>query len=594
MSKPPPKGAASATKQAQLPVEPSAGKAYQTRSHAPAAATQSPMQSASVAQDLSEETCNPSPLCRIVESLTHIIDGNKINATVKRNLESIIQFALKAEKEEALSQMGNAGTAKVREICDAIKADIVHLHNSLYNHLKTHTVQLEDVLNTTSAILTGNDKLKEAAETAKTDINEVISKVSKVTVTADKIVSDSKTYRDALLAKPNQTNRMGVDPKILSDLERKAKQILVGVHGSDGDALLSKSLTEIIGKANDALTPIEDSAKPKEVKVVAALKTRGKTLLLTMNSRSAADWVRETDIEMKFTDAFSISSHVRQRTYNLILPGIPTTFNPDNAAHLREVEEINSLRANTIFKARWIKPIGRRRPDQTHAYAIFSLFSVNATNELIRDGIIVCGAKVRPKKQKHEPMQCMRCRRWGHLVTECKADSDVCGRCGDNHRTDACTSKDKLYCVNCEDSSHPSWSRECPEFNRKCHISDERNPVNTMPFYPTEHDWTLITRPAKIPLEDRFPKQYVVSNAPHPEHRQRDATRRMPQGTQERTGAPKGKGKQTNPNFTPLGHRKGEGEPPVGSILWMAERDNSVLDYDNTDESNPLAPPGWP
>src|SRR5712675_3174412 len=124
-------------------------------------------------------------------------------------------------------------------------------------------------------------------------------------------------YRDTLLAKPNQTNRMGVDPKILSDLERKAKQILVGVHGSDGDALLSKSLTEIIGKANDALTPIEDSAKPKEVKVVAALKTRGKTLLLTMNSRSTADWVREMDIEMKFTDAFSISLHVRQRTYNL-------------------------------------------------------------------------------------------------------------------------------------------------------------------------------------------------------------------------------------------------------------------------------------
>jgi len=386
------------------------------------------MQSASVAQDLSEETRNPSPLCRIVESLTHIIEGNKINATVKRNLESIIQFALKAEKEEALSQTGNAGTAKVREIRDAIKADIVHLHNSLYNHLKTHTAQLEDVLNTTSAILTGNDKLKEAAETAKTDINEVISKVSKVTVTTDKIVSDLKTYRDALLAKPNQTNRMGVDPKILSDLERKAKQILVGVHGSDGDALLSKSLTEIIGKANDALTPIEDSAKPKEVKVVAALKTRGKTLLLTMNSRSAADWVRETDIEMKFTDAFSISSHVRQRTYNLILPGIPTTFNPDNAAHLREVEEINSLRANTIFKARWIKPIGRRRPDRTHTYAILTLFSVDATNGLIRDRIVICGAKVRPKKQKQEPMQCMRCRCWGHLVADCKSDMDTLSR----------------------------------------------------------------------------------------------------------------------------------------------------------------------
>src|SRR5882672_10530632 len=104
MSKPPLKGVASATKQAQPPAESSAGKVYQTRSHAPAAAIQSPLQSASIMQDLSKETHNPSPLCKIVESLTHIINGNKINATVKCNLESIIQFALKTEKE-ALSQM---------------------------------------------------------------------------------------------------------------------------------------------------------------------------------------------------------------------------------------------------------------------------------------------------------------------------------------------------------------------------------------------------------------------------------------------------------------------------------------------------------
>jgi len=417
-------------------------------------------------------------------------------------MEAIIIFALKAEKEGERGQTGDTGTVKVCEICEAVQTDIVYMHNSLLNHLKLHTKQLEDILNTTSAILTGNDKLKEVAETANTDIKEVISKVSKVTVTVDKIVSDSKMYHDALLVKPTQTNKTGVDPKILSDLERKAKQILVGLYSPDGNTLLNKSLTEIIDKANEALTPIEDSTKPTEVKVIAALKTRGKALLLTLNSRSAADWVRETDIEMKFTESFSRSSHMRQRTFNLILLGIPTTFDPDNTVHLREVEEVNHLRTNTIFKARWIKPIGRRCPDQAHAYTILSLFSVDATNDLIRDGIIVCGAKVRLKKQKQEPMQCMRCRRWGHLVAECKSDVDICSRCGDNHCTNACTNKDKLYCVNCEDSSHPSWSRECPEFNRRCLISDERNPENALPFYPTEHDWTLVTRPAKIPLEE--------------------------------------------------------------------------------------------
>src|SRR5712671_2211548 len=214
---------------------------------------------------------------------------------------------------------------KVCEIHEAIKADIVHMHNSLCNHLNAHTKQVEDVLNTTSAILTGNDKLKEATESANTGIKEIISKVSKVTATADKIISEMKTYRDALLVQPAQTNKMGVDLKILSNMERKAKQILVDMHGLDGDTLLNKSLTKIIDKANKALTLIEDSAKPMEVKVVAALKTCGKALLLTLNSRNAADWIREMDIKMKFTDTFSKSSHVRQRTYNLILPGIPIT-----------------------------------------------------------------------------------------------------------------------------------------------------------------------------------------------------------------------------------------------------------------------------
>jgi len=81
-------------------------------------------------------------------------------------MEAIIIFALKAEKEGERGQTGDTGTVKVCEICEASKPIIVYMHNSLLNHLKLHTKQLEDILNTTSAILTGNDKLKEVAETA--------------------------------------------------------------------------------------------------------------------------------------------------------------------------------------------------------------------------------------------------------------------------------------------------------------------------------------------------------------------------------------------------------------------------------------------
>ena len=167
-----------------------------------------------------------------------------------------------------------------------------------------------------------------------------------------------------------------------------------------------------------------------------------------------------------------------------------------------------------IIKAKWIKPIGRRRPDQTHAFVIITLSSADSANILIRDRMNICNVRVRPKKQKAEPVQCMKCRKWGHFASDCQADKDTCGTCGDSHRTNACTNKGKIYCVSCGDKSHPSWDRTCPEFNRRCAIQDKRNLENAMPFFPTEHDWTLTVRPHRIPLDERFPGKYLVNSLP--------------------------------------------------------------------------------
>jgi len=133
---------------------------------------------------------------------------------------------------------------------------------------------------------------------------------------------------------------------------------------------------------------------------------------------------------------------------------------------------------------------------------------------LIRDGINICNMRVRPTKQKAEPVQCMKCRKWGHFASDCQADKDTCGTCRDSHRTNAFTNKGKVYCVSCGNKSHSSWDRACPEFNQRCAIQDERNPENVMPFYPTEHNWTLTARPHRIPLDERFLGRYVVNSLP--------------------------------------------------------------------------------
>ncbi|KAF8258422.1 hypothetical protein EI94DRAFT_1546010, partial [Lactarius quietus] len=87
------------------------------------------------------------------------------------------------------------------------------------------------------------------------------------------------------------------------------------------------------------------------------------------------------------------------------------------------------------------------------------------------------------KKLKYEPKQCMKCRKWGHFAAECKAQADICGTCGDQHKTKECNVEDKRYCVSCRSNTHASWNRNCPEFLRKCVEYSSFHPENNLAIF---------------------------------------------------------------------------------------------------------------
>jgi len=118
---------------------------------------------------------------------------------------------------------------------------------------------------------------------------------------------------------------------------------------------------ELVAKANETIGKIEDAGKPAKVLVELALQTYKGGLVLMLNSKEAASWLRQTEHEMAFMEGFSKGLHIRERSYNLILPRVPIVFEPENRSHLREIEEANNLRDHVIHKARWIKPVIRRR-----------------------------------------------------------------------------------------------------------------------------------------------------------------------------------------------------------------------------------------
>jgi hypothetical protein len=482
----------------------------------------------------------------------------------------------------------------VKVLHEQFKADLVFVQKAL-------ETKLSDVHNDQRKLLASADSLNKSAENLHSTTKDLESKVVKVNDSTVKLASTTMSYRDAMLAKPASPNRSNADPKVLINADRRSRQVLIGYNASEDNATLNTSLLALKDKANKVIVEMDNPSRPEALFVECITRTRDGSLLLLFNSREAADWLRDPDVTDRFIDKFAIGAYLRDRNYNVLLRWVPIILDPNNSAHHREIEEANSLPENTIQKMRWIKPVIRRRAGQTKAHATITLTTADTANRTIRDGIDICGARVFAERAKQEPLQCLKCRGWEHKAEACTAQSDTCGTCGESHRTNACSNKNKLYCASCRDNTHASWDRTCPEFRRCCAAYDAKFPENKMVYFPTDQDWTLTSKPERVPLEDRFPARFAVNSLPvatNRRHPKPKPTVRLPPNnqpgarpssnkSQERRNASQqqhsGEGEaerilltRTQPNLVPLGRGREEGE-----LSDRADHD-SFLDHQDT------------
>ena len=87
------------------------------------------------------------------------------------------------------------------------------------------------------------------------------------------------------------------------------------------------------------------------MKVESVLKLRSGGTILHLKNLEAANWIRSIEVEMSFTKSFAEFAYFKDRHSNILVPRIPITFDPNNPAHLREIEEFNSLSTSSILKA---------------------------------------------------------------------------------------------------------------------------------------------------------------------------------------------------------------------------------------------------
>ncbi|KAG2030455.1 hypothetical protein BDR03DRAFT_822830, partial [Suillus americanus] len=74
---------------------------------------------------------------------------------------------------------------------------------------------------------------------------------------------------------------------------------------------------------------------------------------------------------------------LKERTYMVVVPFMPTSFRPTDNTNLRQMEQENGWNEGTVLTARWIKPVERRTSTQRVAHILITLTDPITANNAI-------------------------------------------------------------------------------------------------------------------------------------------------------------------------------------------------------------------
>ncbi|KAJ3991633.1 hypothetical protein F5050DRAFT_1581061 [Lentinula boryana] len=154
--------------------------------------------------------------------------------------------------------------------------------------------------------------------------------------------------------------------------------------------------------------------------------------------------------------------------HEVIAEFIPTSADIDSPWAWDTITDDSKLPKNSIVAARWIRKPEQRKPQQKVAHAIFAFTDRHIANRAIREGMVISQKLVSVRREEKDPQRCMKCQQYGHIAKECKAATDICGRCDQTHPTQTCTaSPEAFYCAVCKTKGHTAADRACPTLLRR-------------------------------------------------------------------------------------------------------------------------------
>lgn len=197
----------------------------------------------------------PPALQKIAKMIEQIISKHNPPGQVKQALTEVVEVAKKAAEEEkgvGLHVPLNA----VKTLHERFKADLLVVHDSL-------DAKISDIQTSQKKMLSSTESLSKSTESLHSATKELEGKVIKVNDTTDKIANTTISYRDVLAAKSASPLRASANPKVLNDLDRRARQLLIGYSSVEDNATLNVSLFDLKDKANKIITEMDDPTRPE-------------------------------------------------------------------------------------------------------------------------------------------------------------------------------------------------------------------------------------------------------------------------------------------------------------------------------------------
>ena len=162
-------------------------------------------------------------------------------------------------------------------------------------------------------------------------------------------------------------------------------------------------------------------------------------------NESVKQFVNTPKVTLRNADVSFISSNVNDRaiTDKLIIDSI-VELNPD----VNEILESGEKMSVIYFQRH------KHNPDEA---TVGVRVSQKLCDLLLDKGFVHIGHSFCRVVERTFIKQCYKCQALGHLISECKAKTPNCFRCGGSHFSRDCTSRTRadMKCINCEHSSNP-------------------------------------------------------------------------------------------------------------------------------------------